>query len=130
MFACLLPYLLPNFLPSFLTYLKLIEDPASIGLTADEYFRKLEEEENESKDPLKLSIETLVHEVRIITSLVMDTNRQDKIEEEWQTLAKVFDRFFLLMFFVMFFLSSSALLLPVAYVINPYHSPHENETYA
>merc|ERR1712183_418658 len=42
-------------------------------------------------------MEELVDEVKVITALINDQNRQDEIEEEWQILGKVFDR--LLFFF-------------------------------
>ena len=58
-------------------------------------------------------MDTLVSEVRVITALINDQNRQDEIEEEWQILGKVFDRLFFIMFFIIFVVSSLVLLLPV-----------------
>ena len=59
------------------------------------------------------NMEALVQEVRVITSLINDQNRQDEIEEEWQSLAKIFDRLFFALFFIIFMTSSLVLLLPV-----------------
>ena len=59
------------------------------------------------------TMDTLVAEVRVITALINDQNRQDEIEEEWQILGKVFDRLFFIMFFIIFVVSSLVLLLPV-----------------
>lgn len=56
---------------------------------------------------------SLIQEVRIITQLIHDQNRQDEIEEEWQILGKVFDRLFFLLFLAIFTVSSCVILLPV-----------------
>lgn len=59
------------------------------------------------------TMETLISEVRVITKLIHDQNRQDEIEEEWQILAKVFDRLFFLAFLFIFIFSSLVILVPV-----------------
>lgn len=64
------------------------------------------------KDPTA-TLDTLVDELHTITSLIHDSNRQDEIEEEWQLLAKVFDRIFFFIFFAIFFITTIAILLPV-----------------
>ena len=78
---------------------------------------------SEGKNVIKLGVkdfegeggklEELVEEVKVITSLINDQNRQDEIEEEWQILGKVFDRLFFFSFVLIFLLSSLLLLLPV-----------------
>ena len=60
---------------------------------------------------------TLVDEIRVITSLVHEMNREDEIEEEWQGLAKVMDRIFFFIFLIIFAISSLFILLP-AYMKN------------
>lgn len=59
------------------------------------------------------NMEKIVEEVRVITSLIHDQNLQDEIEEEWQSLGKVFDRIFFLVFLLFFVISSLVILLPV-----------------
>lgn len=58
-------------------------------------------------------MDTLINEVRVITTLINDLNNQDEIEEEWQILTKVFDRLFFILFLLIFFFSSVIILLPV-----------------
>lgn len=60
-----------------------------------------------------LSTQKLVDEIKVITSLIHDDNLQDEIEEEWQTLAKVFDCIFFLIFLFYFCLTSFVILVPV-----------------
>lgn len=72
----------------------------------------------ENKDhvdtPGDANMRTLVEEVKVITALISDQNLQDEIEEEWQTLGKVFDRLFFIVFFLFFVISSLYILYPVA----------------
>ena len=58
-------------------------------------------------------LSVLFDEVRVITSLITDQNIQDEIEEEWQCLAKIFDRVFFVTFLFIFLVSSVVLLQPV-----------------
>lgn len=59
------------------------------------------------------SMDKLVEEVRFITALIHDQNLQDEIEEEWQILAKVFDRIFFFLFLIIYVTSSLLILYPV-----------------
>lgn len=59
------------------------------------------------------NMKTLIDEVRVITKLIHDLNRQDEIEEEWQILGKVLDRLFFIFFLLIFFFSSLLILMPV-----------------
>ena len=88
-----------------------LKDNSGLGRIADANEKKCE-----LKDRIKnpdSCLETLVDEIRVITSLIHDENRQDEIEEEWQVLAKVMDRIFFLLFFIIFLISSLCILLPV-----------------
>lgn len=79
------------------------------GLTGND--NPLNDTIKENEEPV--TMETLVEEVRVITSLIHDQNRQDEVEEEWQILAKVFDRIFFLVFLIIFVTSSFTLLMPI-----------------
>lgn len=59
------------------------------------------------------SMNAIVDEVRVITKLIEDQNVQDEVEEEWQTLGKVFDRLFFFLFLFIFVTITMAILLPV-----------------
>ena len=61
----------------------------------------------------EVTMEKLVEEVRVITALIHDQNLQDEIEEEWQILAKVFDRMFFIMFLFIFVISTLTILHPI-----------------
>ena len=61
----------------------------------------------------KENMEPLITEVRVITKLIHDLNRQDEIEEEWQIFGKVLDRLFFVLFSITFVVSSFVIILPV-----------------
>ena len=65
----------------------------------------------EIKGPI--TMETLVEEVRVITALINDQNRQDEIEEERQILGKIVDRIFFFVFPIVFVISSCVFLYPL-----------------
>lgn len=59
------------------------------------------------------TMEALIDEVRVITSLIHDQNLQDEIEEEWRILGKVFDRIFFVLFIMYFIGTSMFIFFPV-----------------
>lgn len=61
----------------------------------------------------KGNVAHIIDEVRVITQLIQDQNLQDEVEEEWQTLGKVFDRIFFIIFVIIFLLQSVIILVPV-----------------
>ena len=85
------------------------------GLDVDEN-HKMEDRLMLRDNASPVTMQTLVNEVRVITALINDQNRQDEIEEEWQILAKICDRIFFFVFLIIFVVSSLVLLLPIYYV--------------
>lgn len=59
------------------------------------------------------TMDALLDEVRQITAVIKDQDKQDEIEVEWQLLARVFDRLFFFAFVIIFVSSSLILLVPV-----------------
>ena len=54
----------------------------------------------------------LLDEVRVVTSLIHDMNREDEFVEDWQVLAKVLDCMSFVAFFIIYLVSSLVILIP------------------
>jgi hypothetical protein len=58
----------------------------------------------------RLVLEEIVRHMRQITSKVKEKEDQDSLKAEWKGVAKILDRFFLLLFILVVFISSLVLL--------------------
>ena len=59
--------------------------------------------------------EELLKEVKVITSMIHEQNRQDEIEEEWHRLSLILDKIFFWIFLISFIITSLCILVPASY---------------
>ena len=59
--------------------------------------------------------EEMLKEVKVITSMIHEQNRQDEIEEEWHRLSLTLDKIFFWIFLIIFIITSLCILVPASY---------------
>ena len=59
------------------------------------------------------TLDSILHEVKIITKNMLNQHQDDELQEEWRFLAKVLDRLFFWLFLLSVILSATCLLVPV-----------------
>ena len=72
-------------------------------------------------------LEEILKHLRQITAKLKEKDEQDNMKAEWKVVAKILDRFFLLVFVLLVFVSSLVLLFvyPLsARKVNPLMHPH------
>ena len=58
--------------------------------------------------------EELLKEVKVITSMIHEQNRQDEIEEEWHRLSFILDKIFFWIFLIIFLITPLCILVPAS----------------